>query len=63
MFCFSKTKVKTPKGIFDKLRHIQKIIILQTGLNNQVDNKGGGSTGRVRQVPLKKKKTKLIQKK
>ena len=42
MFCFSKTKVKTPKGIFDKLRHIQKIIILQTGLNNQVDNKGGG---------------------
>ena len=37
VFCFSKTKVKTPKGIFDKLRHIQKIIILPTGLNNQVD--------------------------
>lgn len=40
VFCFSKTKVKTPKGIFDKLRHMQKIIILQTGLNNQVDNRG-----------------------
>ena len=37
VFCFSKAKVKTPKGILDKLRHIQNIITSQTGLNSQVD--------------------------
>lgn len=59
VFCFSKTKVKTPKGIFDKLRHIQKIIILPTGLNNQVDNKGGEKKHRQSKTSaIKKEKNK-----